>query len=787
MQRRKDIEIKIWAEINGFMEISDGVGDKSLLMPSELREYNVEGLNNLNSDIGFCSVFYATNSYIVGFHFLSTDKRKLLEHRDTVVAVVIRRGFKLVHLFAALSLLRKKYETVLANQDKSKGIRELGFDILQELPSWEEELNSQLEYDRMQPIINLPGTVKAKGYVSCKTSMEISSYLEYPLRTDLKGAQLMLYLPKDMVENSKHKTVLNSFQPVSLELIYHPKFVVYFPAYKEEPIAVISSLDEELNFTFEKQYCTPIELKGRYIDHISDWKIQKTSDNAGYNIGLQFEEQEFRYNVYVLLNNLNRQRVNAKNIESWLVPSIGRIETDGNGCWLILRGAENNSVTQVTFSSNREDYLILNFSFSHNIINLIVEEVFYFDVPGLKREIERKYNFSPKVYYSQNNQQWKPLEMKTPFKGNKQEYKVKILGSEEYDAATFSMTKDFNSIELKRKPALKLTILFEGEIRKWLETDEKRGILLQTRLDSKEARSKKKLLMDSLRLRFFVNLSNSELELPPFKFAEFYFEAPGFKTEYKMLSANTNKLILDMQLVWWKKIWKTKLTYALIGIFVGFGLGVIFHYFFVDAPKREQPITPISAIDSYNNSVDSDDTIEASNHREDSNSEGSNLPQQQMESVPSQEQDSVANPKKSMDSEAPNRPSSHSPSVNQPSESPSTGKTSYELFALLRKLKGIDYTHGDLSKAKEMAKNEGQFKKHEQLFRDCEFALHVATVGKMRSASFVKRQLRKHPTLHPEQIRAIMKIIEDEDVFNCDTKSYMTIKRMLDAYKYSKK
>ena len=757
------IEIKIWANPQGIAEVTRKLpsiifteDEKSMFSPDSYDPFTIPD---------FFSIFYARISYVVSYHFYLTGSKMPFRDNRTVLSVAIPRGYVIDNLVDVFTQLKIKYEDLVNQLNDINGLTDA---LAYMVPQWIDEYSPQLKSDELQPRINIPGTTNAKGYVLWKNSTVLKQYLKAPVRMDFNGASLMLLLP--IGAEQSYAAFLKSFEHVNAEPEYRPKFSVYFPAYKTDAIAVISSLDEELNSTFEKQYCTPIELKGRYINHISDWKIQKTSDNAGFKIGLQFEEQEFRYNVYVLLNNLNRQRVNAKNIESWLVPSIGRIETDGNGCWLILRGAENNSVTQVTFSSNREDYLILNFSFSHNIINLIVEEVFYFDVPGLKREIERKYNFSPKVYYSQNNQQWKPLEMKTPFKGNKQEYKVKLLGNEEYEETLFSMAKDFNSIEIKRKPGLKLTILFEGEIRKWLEADERRNVTLLENTDADRKPSGNK----DVPIELSVNLSNNVLELPPFNGnKQFCFKAPGFKTEYRALGANTNELKIVMELVWWKRIWKVKLTYVLIGIFLGYILGCLLPLSFLNNSKGEQPdpsnITDTISVSAPVDSSDIETTYGPSSPGVGVNSGESEPLQQSTEKGKFQQ---GTNPQIISGNQDPKETPS----------STSTPSTSPELTALMQKLQGIDYTHGDLAKAKELAKNAGQLKKNEQFFKDCEFALSVATSSTNRSASFVKNQLAKHSTLQPDQITAIKKITEIDDVFNSDNKSYKTIGEMLVQY-----
>ncbi len=779
------IEIKIWANPQGIAEVTRKL-PSVIFTDEEKALFSPDSYDPITTP-DFFSIFYARNSYVVSYHFYITGSKLNFRDARTILSIAIPRGYAIrmpgesgvqplsdtdINLYKVFVELKKKYEDLVSQLNDINGLSDA---LAYTVPHWIDEYSAKLVIDHLQPLINIPGTTKAKGYVLWNDSSMLQQYLEAPVRMDFNGASLMLLLPT--VAEQQYAAFLRPFFPVRAEPQYRPKYSVYFPAYKrEDPIAIIHSLDETIEHTFEKPYSKPIHLNGKYSDHIQDWDIKKTSDKAGFNIGLQFEEQEFRREINVTFINLNNQSVKVKRVESWLVPSVGRIVTDDNGCWLVLRGVEIDSVSQITFSSNRKDYWIRDFSFSQDLINIRVEEVFYFDVPDLKKAIECKYHFSPKIYYFQDGLMWASIDSRTPFRGDKHQYKVKLGESEEYEEAVFFMDQDFNSIELKRKPRTKLVISFKGEILIWLDADGRRSVTLQEDTGANgESRGEghKNILMPRV-----VTLSDNELELPPFNGEKkISFTAPGFKTEHTYIRAKTEKLELEMQLVWWKKIQKVRLTYVLIGLLFGYILGCLLPLPFLSNSKggQSQSTYPsYSKADSIpaGTTDDNDDTYGGAPAFQDS----VNLDEQDSKQPPEIE------PSKESEKSAISTKQDNSKKPDQPAPTPPAQEISPELAAIMQKLMGIEFTHADLQKARDIARKAGQLQEKEQFFKDCEFALSVATSGKNRGASYVGVQLRQRHTLQDIQKNAILRVIKDEDTFNSDTKTYSTIKAMLDAY-----
>ena len=747
-----NVDIKVWAEINGFIEVYDGVGDKNLLTPSENLIFHLQKLNVLNTDYGFCSVFYTERSYIVSYHFYAADKHKILERRDTVISIVIRRGYRIVHPFAVLSQLRKKYEGILSNQST---IKELGFNVLQVLDSWKHDILENIEKDDMQPLINLPGKVINKGYVVCQNMLEIKTYLDYPLRVDFRGFKMMLFLLKNVADNTDFTPLLSNFLHIKVKLIYSRTFAVYFPAYQDAPIANIASLDEELDFQFEKQNCCPIHLQGKYSEHMSDWKILPTDEKTGYIIGLQFEEKEYRYRIDVKFIDLKGGEQKAQSVNTWLSPSSGKILCEDNDYWLVLKGSENEQLSHLEFRSDRDNYRVGKWTLSGNVINITIDEVFLFKVAELKKYIYDKYKFTPEIFLSVKKRWLACNDDRVSLKGAPQDYRIRISGSPDYQEAEFSMgDANLTGIRLIRKPDLSFNFRFKGAIQEWLEASDRRYLILsEVRSDS------------DIPLEFKLNLSRNMLKMPVSSITKKYcLKAPGFKDKCIVLNEKNTDIEVEMRLIWWRKIQRLcgmALFVGLsFGLFLGYIAGCLWYPMFSDKV------------------IVTEDELE----------EGGIEELKPVESDASTYSTPVSYYNDSLQNEG------DFSTVDDKSSEPSTPvvtsapvavekQMSPKLTKLMEKLKGIEYTNGDIAKAKEQARKEGSLKKNFKFFEEVQFALNVVAIPNVRIASYVKRKLGKCTELSSEQKSAIEKIVEDELVYNSDARSFNTIKEMYEIYK----
>lgn len=755
-----NIEIKIWANPQGFMEVTRQL-PSVIFTPEEKSDFRPDSYDPIIAS-EFYSIFYAKNSYVVSCHFLT---RSRLEFRDnrTILSIAIPRRYSFGSLIDSSHLstnvqanlvtiftdLRRKYEELL---NRLTDINELTITLTQAVPEWISEYSSKLVLDANQPYINMPGTTNAKGYVLYNSSLALQQYLEAPVRLDFQGASLMLVLPSESIQ--QNTAFLRYFTRINVEPKYRARYKVYFPAYSQtEPITIINSLEDSIERTFSKKYCDPITLSGRYIDHEADWKIERTSDNCGFSIGLKFKEQEFHYRVNIDFRDLNGQPGKARDVDTWLQPSVGRIVSKEDGYYLILIGAEKDSM--LTFTSNRENYILSKGTISSTQINIPVNEGFHYNIPELKSIIDRKYHFSPQVYLS-NGQQWIPYDSIIPLSGDRKLYHVKIAESEEYKEKIFSMAEDIRHINLEKKTGTKLTISFKGDILKWLEADDRRKVVMQEEEPTRESK------------RISLNLDNNEIELIPFNGNKsFCFTAPGFKKEYLLINANKTELELDMQVEWWKRFLKPMFLYMLACLIVGYLLGCFFPFFGITQSKKGKSVEMNSK----------DVTQEIYKLREALLEKDAKIADLQKAL---QENNAGIAP-----TEIPGEPEGANNANNGGNQNKNTGMSD-GLSKLIEKLKGIDYSHKNIADARTLARKEGKLVSHKQFFDDCEKALNMATNPADRGTNYgIVKNLVNSSYLTDVQKEAIRKIVADELSYKSTTKSYRTIKAMADADEFN--
>lgn len=763
-----NIEIKIWANPQGFMEVTRQL-PSVIFTPEEKSDFRPDSYDPIIAS-EFYSIFYAKNSYVVSCHFLT---RSRLEFRDnrTILSIAIPRRYSFsspidsshlstnvqTNLVMIFTDLRRKYEELL---NRLTDINELTITLTQAVPEWISEYSSKLVLDANQPYINMPGTTNAKGYVLYDSSLALQQYLEAPVRLDFQGASLMLVLPSESIQ--QNTAFLRYFTRINVDPKYRARYKVYFPAYSQtEHITIINSLEDSIERTFSKKYCDPITLSGRYIDHEADWKIERTSDNCGFSIGLKFKEQEFHYRVNIDFRDLNGQPGKARDVDTWLQPSVGRIVSKEDGYYLILIGAEKDSM--LTFTSNRENYILGKGTISSTQINIPVNEGFHYNIPELKSIIDRKYHFSPQVYLS-NGQQWIPYDSIIPLSGDRKLYHVKIAESEEYKEKIFSMAEDLRHINLEKKTGTKLTVLFKGDILKWLEADDRRKVVMQEEEPTRESK------------RISLNLDNNEIELLPFNGSKnFCFTAPGFKKEYLLINANKTELELDMQVEWWKKFMKPKFLFMLVCLIVGYLLGCFFPFFKITQSKKGNPVEMISKEDA--------DRL-ARQRIEDGSSKKDAFLYDQDDKVSGNDLTHI-NEQSSLDPVSDNTPVSDVFKTGTVERNGSAKKAemSEELQELINKLNGIEYTQNDIDNAKKLIKKEGKENDYKKFFADRTSALSIIyQKDRRKNAESLKNNIESYSTLTSEQKDAIQTITKDwENFSSLGNRNYKTLRDVKNA------
>lgn len=697
------IEIKIWANPAGFAPVTRQLPSVIFTEEENKNGFNPDRLDPIKTSEYF-SIYYAQQSYVVSYHFYVTVRKVFPPGHDfrdkrTVLSVAIPRGYSFengaqTNLAVVLGELKNKYEELV---NSLSSVNDLTNALGIKGKEWIAEYSRMLVKDEMQPIINLPGTPRVMGYVVYRTSDELRQFLEAPVRMEFKGASLMLLLPEEAAQ--QYSSLLRSFAYVKAEPKYSPKFSVYFPAFQEVSIAIISSLEESIDKVCEKPECEPIHLKGKYADHMYDWKMQLRSDKTGYTIGLQFSPKIYRYRINLDFVNAQNRREEKKDVDRWLVPSIGRIEYNDYKWWFVVEGEQNKS-TEWKFSLNKPSYQISQIGLKvNNELYIKVDEWNYFDVPELQRVIHSKYHFMPKVFIRDNRGAWQPKEGKYAYKGNPGDNAVMIDESEGYEKQTFPMSVDFNSIRLKEKSKVTLNVVFTGEILSWLDADDKRMVTVREWKDDEEKKARKKKHKHSHEQADQdsqeqpqpdaqeqndqepsqeINLSKNELTFYLFEREKcIRFKAPGFKPLKKTIQRNEQEIILRMKPTLRRSMLTSRLVHMLLCLIVGYALGCFFHHPWFDT-KGHGAVTPAMADTTVVR-----DTIY--------------LPEEEIEDDDTDEQPQEEEKKQLSD------------------------------VVDTKALDGIEFTHQQLSTAMSKAMTAGIYEDNKAYFDDRNFALNVVT------------------------------------------------------------
>ena len=250
------IEIRIWANPQGFMEVTRQL-PSVIFTPEEKRAFNPDSYDPITAP-EFFSIFYAKKSYVISYHFFVSGSKLQFRDNRTILSVAIPRGYSLgtpidssqlntelqTNIINIFSDLKRKYEELFTD------INELSNSLTLEVPGWISEYSNELVTDSLQPIINIPGTTNAKGYVLYDSSIVLRQFLEAPVRMEFNRASLMLILPFESVQ--QNAAFLQSFSFVKAEPKYRAKYSVFFPAYQRDPIAIIYSSRLDLNSICER-------------------------------------------------------------------------------------------------------------------------------------------------------------------------------------------------------------------------------------------------------------------------------------------------------------------------------------------------------------------------------------------------------------------------------------------------------------------------------------------------------------------------------------------------------
>lgn len=289
----QNYEIRIWGNTDKFQELTEAKPSAGLLTPKDVGRLGFKRLQAWNAQT-FYSVFFGQNSYMLCCHFLVGHKTGIkLNHRMTTLAVIVRRGFRLVE---ALSNLKRTYFLYQNFIEKNTIPDNKAFQttLLKRVDVWEKELADKIVKDPEQMLVNRE-EYENRGYVSYMLEEQLANYLEEPLRIDFKGACQIMFLHNMFVQKFSSVLFDQKFAAVQSTPKYQKKYALYFPDYNpHQPIMLISSLDEFFTHTFERPGYKSIPLSGRFIDHMDDWIITESADKTYYSIGLMFEPDEAR-------------------------------------------------------------------------------------------------------------------------------------------------------------------------------------------------------------------------------------------------------------------------------------------------------------------------------------------------------------------------------------------------------------------------------------------------------------------------------------------------------------
>lgn len=284
-------EIRIWGNSDQFQEFTVAKSSAGLLESADVERLGFKRFQAWQANM-FYSVFFGRECYLLCCHFLATrNTTAKLNHRMTTVAIVLRRGHKVTNALAAVKRLYFLYLTFL-EKNAVADPKTFNAQLIKRVTKWEEEMADDVAKADGQMLVNREAFTN-RGYVTYTLEEQLQNFFDEPMRIDFKGACQIVFLHSNMAQKFSSVLVDQHFTPVQAVSKYQKKYALYFPDYNpQQPILLISSLDELFVHTFERPGYKPIALSGRLSDHIDDWFITESEDKTSYSIGLVFEREE---------------------------------------------------------------------------------------------------------------------------------------------------------------------------------------------------------------------------------------------------------------------------------------------------------------------------------------------------------------------------------------------------------------------------------------------------------------------------------------------------------------
>lgn len=756
----QNLEIKVWGNPAGFVELTKQL--PSIIFTSEEKlAFNPDGYDACKVR-EFFTIYYTAHSYVVTFHFYAQIRELDFRDKRTLLSVAIPRDYKFPNLLTLYEKLRKEYEKLINEQVSD--INQVSEIVSRTILQWELILSEQLQPDPLQPIINLPGRNGALGYVLWANESDLKYYLEAPMRTDFIGASVILLVPNDPTQLESNRAFLNNFQFVRANPLYTPKYSLYFPAIQDTAFAIVSSLDEVVDKVFSTPYFEPITLRGRLRDHITDWKISPTSDRTGYNIGLELKKIIKRYKIDVEFRTMLGTSQKVKDACSWLTPSIGHIEEDNSGIWLVLEGLAIARRNEVNITSNREDYFIQRIErLIDGGMKVYVQEVFYFDVPHLKNLIKYHYDFTPSIKINYQGQ-WEVKNDREPWYGPKDTIRVKIEESDEYEELQFTMADDIEQLKLKKKKGLELPVILGRELQRWMEDNPKARVVVRQFLKKDDNNYTLEAGKRKKKWEQVIDLDNLVLNLPTSKIKQDYsFEAQGFKRKTITIYPDCTELRLNLKPKLSHKLRPTKvrLLYFIIGLLMG--LAIVWAYHSLPLKEKTTSKTEKQNGQETNNSSQNKNTEEFYNGANDTDQTDNIVDEKKQETQEREQQEGRQSVNNNMRF------------VPQPSE---------QLVELIAILDGTAFQKSDLDNAKKQADKENLNKQYNQKFEDCQQILNVCEDKKSRSKITFVKNLLDLKTITDQQKNAINLILEYEESYVALTGKYKSLDEIMEELGY---
>lgn len=302
----KNCEIRIWGNKDRFQELPVGRAASELLTHKDMERLGFKRFQSWKTSV-FYSVFFGRNSYMLCCHFpVSREIQNVdKEYRVVTLAIIIRRGYRMEY---ALECLKKIHFSLSDFFIKNKLLctQPLSSALTTKIEAWENDIVNNIAKDEDQLLVNREAN-ENRGYVSYDTEKQLADFFSEPLRIDFKGACQMLFLHNKVIPNVLPALKVQNFIEVHAVPKPQKKFALYFPDYNpQQPIQLISSLDEGFSRTFNRQGYKPITLSGKLSEHTKDWKITESNDKTSYCIGLMFKpnnkgKSTLMYGIYAVV------------------------------------------------------------------------------------------------------------------------------------------------------------------------------------------------------------------------------------------------------------------------------------------------------------------------------------------------------------------------------------------------------------------------------------------------------------------------------------------------------